>query len=111
MTTASRDDHRHLLSNKVISERRKTIKLTVRPAILDLNVLAFDKPDVIQALTERSYKMGESSGCLPIQEPNHRHGWLLRARRERPCRCGGYERDERAAFHCTAPLGVSNQKG
>src|SRR5439155_15396310 len=45
------------------------------------------------------------------QRADGRHLRLLRARGERPRRRGGYERDERAAFHCAAPPGVSDQKG
>jgi hypothetical protein len=35
---------------------------------------------------------------------------LLRARRERPCRCAAEKRDERAPFHCPVPPMLSTER-
>src|SRR6185295_16351646 len=50
--------------------------------------------------TERSYDVGELVRRCGVQEPDHRHRLLLRARRERPCsRRAAEQRDELAPLH------------
>ena len=43
-----------------------------------------------------------------VKEPNHRHPWLLRTRRERPGRCSAEQRDELAPLHSITSAVSSN---
>src|SRR5262249_16529272 len=67
-------------------------------AIFDHHILAFDKPGLAQALTERGHEMGGTEGCRASEESNHWHR-LLRARRERPGGRTAERGDEIAALH------------
>jgi hypothetical protein len=65
--------------------------------------LAFDVAVLIQAAAECGYQMRALIGRSRAEEPDHRHSWLLRARREGQCRRRAAEqRDEIAPFH--API-------
>src|SRR5262249_13208993 len=68
-------------------------------AILDGRVLTVDVAGLLQTLAERGHVR-----CIPVrrcavEETDHRHCRLLRARRERPRRSAAEKRDERAPFH------------
>jgi hypothetical protein len=65
-------------------QRRQTIVLTFRPAILDCDVLSFDEAGVFQALAKcaRSHRI-PIGGCT-VEEADHRHCPLLGARGEWP---------------------------
>jgi hypothetical protein len=64
---------------------RQPIYLVVGPTIFDGHVFALDEAHVFQALAE--YTHAVSVGRRRVEEPDHRHCRLLRARRERPsCR-------------------------
>src|SRR5262249_26647716 len=74
--------------------------ITLRPAIIDLDIAALDPAEFTEGLLKRLY------ACLPFgvvgnrhkyPEPSHPFG--LRARRERPRRCAAEQRDEPAASH------------
>src|SRR5262245_55820096 len=73
--------------------------MSLCPAIFDCNVLAFDKAPVFQTLTERSQELRVVAGRPGAEEPDHWHRWLLRARRQRPCRRAAEQRDEPAPVH------------
>ena len=45
-------DHGDLLSNQISGKRRQPIRLAIRPAIFDLDVLALDVAALVQALAE-----------------------------------------------------------
>ncbi len=45
-----------------------------------------------------------------VEEPDHRHRRLLRARRKRPCRRAAEQRYEIAAFHCPVPPVLSTER-
>src|SRR5215467_11711379 len=74
--------------------------ITLRPAIIDLDITALDPAEFTEGLLKRLY------ACLPFgvvgnrhkyPEPSHPFG--LRARRERPRRRAAEQRDEHATFH------------
>jgi hypothetical protein len=48
-------------------------------------------------------RVGGPPSRQAIEESDHRHRWLLRARRERPRGRDAEQRDELAAFHCPMP--------
>src|SRR5262249_40832860 len=50
-----------------------------------------------QALAKAAQAIRVSVRLCEIEKPDHRHRPLLRACRERPCRCAAEERDELAA--------------
>jgi hypothetical protein len=58
--------------------------LTVRPAILDRDVLVLDETRLAKASAVRGHATRESLRHCAIEKADHRHRFLLRARRERP---------------------------
>jgi hypothetical protein len=97
-----RSDYGNLTTNKISRQHWQSIKLILGPAVFDRHVLAHDIASLLQALVERPQPFRDRIGRSGVQIPNHRHRWLLRARRERP-------RDRRAAEQCDelSPLHVS----
>src|SRR2546430_828858 len=78
-------------------ELGKAFAPPLRPAIFDRDVVPFDKTGLIQALVERSQVVRKSFAGSSVEEPDHRHRRLLRARRERPHSCpAAKQRDELA---------------
>jgi hypothetical protein len=60
----------------------------------------FDPEKFVAAPAERGHRGSERLRRLSIQEPDHRHHRLLRARRERPrCRRSAEQRDELAPLY------------
>src|SRR5262249_20704911 len=103
-------NHSNLATNQVGRQRRQLVVLTLCPAIFDRHVLALDIASFFQALAERAHKVREQIRRSAVEESDHRHRRLLRARRERPCsrraarewpagRGAADERDECAALH------------
>src|SRR5262249_13179535 len=83
---AGRHNHGHLTVNQFGRKHRQSIILAFRPAIFDLDVLAFDISCLFQSLAERTQAdrvSGQVRRCA-AEEPDHWHRGLLRARRERP---------------------------
>src|SRR5262249_53960638 len=79
---------------------RDAFCITLRPAIIDLDIAALDPAEFTEGLLKRLY------ACLPFgvvgnrhkyPEPSHPFG--LRVHCERPCRRAAELRDELAAFH------------
>src|SRR5262249_48379950 len=71
-----------------------------RPTVFDPHILAFDIARFLQALAERRDLLAQRSGRCGIEEADHSHRRLLRARRERPRRShSAKERDELAELH------------
>src|SRR5262249_44133260 len=81
---AIRRDHVDLTADQVGCQRRQTIVLTLRPAILDCDVLSFKVAGAFQALAECARSDCISIGGCAVEKSDHRHRPLLRARRERP---------------------------
>src|SRR5262249_4768917 len=89
-----------LTSDKFGRKPRQPIVLSVGPSIFDSHVLALDIAELAEALSQCRRKMRARMGRATIEEPDHRHRRLLRARRERPCSRRATEQgDERAPFH------------
>jgi hypothetical protein len=57
--------------------------LAFEPVILDGYVLATDVTGFSKPVAERIRKARQSIRRPAIDEPDHRHRWLLRARRDR----------------------------
>jgi len=75
----------HTTTREVGHQSRQAIELTLQPMVLHRHVLALDVAGFVEALAEPSNKgRVRQSG---IDEADHRHRPLLRARRERPWRC------------------------
>src|SRR5262245_38229866 len=70
-----------------------------RQAILDRLILALDIAGLLQTRMKHARHGCEAVGQSAVEEPDHRHRRLLRARRERPRRRAAEQRDERAALH------------
>src|SRR5262249_24223378 len=97
---SGRCDHRHLPPNQVGHQRLQLIILALRPTVLDGDVLALDIVCFLQALTKRRQEKGGWLRESGVEEPDHRHPLLLRARGERPrSRHAAEQRDELAALH------------
>jgi hypothetical protein len=82
-----RNNHGHLTLNQVRDEPRYALKLTSCPPVFDRRVLALHEAGFLQALVKCSKKGGRRVGIPGMDEPDHRHRWLLCARRNRPGRC------------------------
>src|SRR5262249_5826498 len=67
--------------------------------INDRDVFVLYKAGLTQAGEERGHGVGVGFSCGLIEEPDHRHRGLLRARREGPCGRAADQRDEPPAFH------------
>ena len=81
MDATGRDKYGHLPADEIGRQRRQPIVLALRVAIVDLYVPAIDMTGFVQASLKRG--VGRRRGPA-VQEPDHRHRRLLRARRERP---------------------------
>ena len=58
--------------------------MAFQPVVLDRDVLALDVTGFVEAFAERGHKRHDGIGRPDMDEPNHRHRWLLRADGERP---------------------------
>jgi hypothetical protein len=93
-------DHGYLTSNEIGRERRQPIQSSLRPAVFDRDVLALDITGLVQATAESGRRGSKRLRRLSIQESNHRHRGLLRARRKRPRHHRAPEQgDELAPIH------------
>src|SRR5262245_51353743 len=99
MDTSHRGNHSNLTSNQFTSECRQLIKLVLRPAVFDCDVLALDQAAVLEALTKCAEQMRVGGGRCAVEEADDRHRCLLRTRRERPCGRAAEKADEVAPVH------------
>src|SRR5262245_45652717 len=76
---------------------RQPVVLIFSPPILDCNVLAPNEASLLKAPPKCDHERRERSVRSAVKYSNQR-AWLLRARRERPCRRAAGERDEAAPF-------------
>ena len=99
-----RSDHRHLTAYQIGCEVGQYIVLVLRPAILDHDILALDVAGFANALPECGQITCTIDRRRAAEEPDHRHGRLLRARGARP---SGYtaaeKRDEFPPPHGAYP--------
>src|SRR5262249_4068177 len=90
----------HLPADQIGGQCRQPVVLTFRPTVFDPHILAFDIARFLQALAERRDLLAQRSGRSGIEEADHSHRRLLRARREWPGSRGATEqRYELAPFH------------
>src|SRR5262245_48483148 len=76
--------------------------MALRPTVFDRHVPPLDIASVAQAMAERGGELRVRAGRPTIEEPDHRHRRLLRARRERPRgHRAAEQRDELAPFPLT----------
>src|SRR2546421_4004728 len=78
-------DHYHAMLQQVGDQLGNSIVMTLRPAVLDRNVLPLEIAYLLKAFTECGEAVGICFGRRCAEKPDHRHG-LLRARCERPRR-------------------------
>jgi hypothetical protein len=76
--------HRHAPADQIGDERGQAVDLTLRVAIFDCDVAAFNVADLAQPAPERLGQLCRIVGGGRSDEPDHRHCRLLRVRRERP---------------------------
>src|SRR5262245_44375322 len=84
--------------DQVGGQRRQSVILPFRPAILDRRVLTLVCAGFLQALAERCEERLKPVGGRAVEKPDHGHR-LLRPRRNRPYRRAAEERDELAPPH------------
>src|SRR5262249_29513781 len=94
-----RGNHTHLLADQIGHQLRIPILAAFRPAVCDRHVVALDITRFIQALPKGGHMGAGCCGRPDVDEPDHWHRRLLRARRERPRRRAAEKRDELASFH------------
>src|SRR5262249_16851522 len=93
-------DHCHLAVNQISRQSGQPIIVTLRPAVFDQHVLAFDEADFLQPFPKRGDKARRVVRRPATEKPDHRHRRLLPPRRERPRhRRAAEQGDERATFH------------
>src|SRR5262249_61815860 len=97
--TAIRGTPRYRPANQFGREHWHSIDLTLGPAVFDRHVLALDIAALLEALAERAQVACRRVWRSAVKEPNHRHRGLLRARRERPRRRAGQQRNEIASSY------------
>src|SRR5262249_24392794 len=85
--------------NQISRQRRQSIDLILGPTVFDRNILALDIAIILQALAKCGQHNVPERARLAVEERDHRHRPLLRARRERPCRRAADQRDEIAPLH------------
>src|SRR5262245_23905895 len=69
------------------------------PSVFDRHVSALDVTGVTQASVKSREKLACQFERCEVEKPDHRHRWLLRARRERPRRRAAERCDDLAAPH------------
>jgi hypothetical protein len=79
-----RDDNCHLPRRQFGRDLTEPRIVAVRPAIFDRDIAALVKARFAQALPECRDDLGGGFGGGGVEEADHRHRPLLRARRQRP---------------------------
>ena len=81
---SERGDHSDLPANQIGRQLRQSIELILGPAVHDRHVLALDIAGLFQALAKSAQTVRVRVRRCGVEEPDHWHRRLLRARRERP---------------------------
>jgi hypothetical protein len=94
-----------------VRQGRQSIKLIHGPTVFDREVFALGIASLFEALTECAQQVRVRVERCAVEEPDHRHRWLLRARRERPRGRSAEKRGQEfssldVACHATLRLGV-----
>src|SRR5262249_15591648 len=82
--TALRHNERHMAAHEFCRQRGKPIVVTLRPAVFDRDVLAFDVAGFLQTLAECGNEVRIRSRRSAVEITDHWNNRLLRVRRERP---------------------------
>src|SRR5262249_19303896 len=108
-----RGDHMDLAADQIGRKRRQSIMLVFCETVFDRHIAAVDITGFTQAATERGREIGPVILTERVQEPDHRHRWLLRARRAAPRRnCATEKRDKLAPLHSiTSSASASSLSG
>src|SRR5262249_48317478 len=96
--TADGNNDCNLPADEIGGQCSKPTVISLRPAVFDRHVAAFDKTGVIQPLSNDSDQECISRPRTTAQDTDNRK-LLLRARRERPRHRAAEQRDELAALH------------
>jgi hypothetical protein len=96
------DDHGDWPANQIRRQGRQAIVLTVCPTVFDGDVLTYDIAAFGQRLAEAGQHWPALRERRAAEKPDHRHRWLLCARRERPRGCAAEECNEVAPSHAIA---------
>jgi hypothetical protein len=81
-------NHTDLTLNQVGRQRPQSVVVAVVPAIFDGHIAPLHIAYCAQALAEPRQLVRHCLGRPATQKPDHRHRWLLRARREWQRCCG-----------------------
>src|SRR5207302_8178194 len=82
--------------------------MALRPAVFDRHILSFDVAGFAQSLEERGNKRCRRRAGRPgVEDADHRHRLLLRARSERPCRHRAGEKNYEIASPYARPLALT----
>ena len=99
-------------ANQIGRQCRQPIDLILRPAVYDRQVLALDIAGLLQALAKCAQTVRDRVRRCGVEEPDHRHRRLLRARRERPrSRRAAEKRDELAPLHHSITSSARSRNG
>src|SRR6516165_3667940 len=109
---ARRGDDGHPPAYQIGRQFRQRIAFAVRPAIFDDNVTSLHVADFRKPFAERRREFRVWFGGTLMEKADHRHLWLLRARRERPRGCrAAKQRDERATLHSITSSAIASRDG
>src|SRR5262249_21760594 len=82
--TATGDDQADPSANQVRRQLGQSIEPVFPPAVDDCYIVAFDVTGLLEALAKSAQSVPHRVGRPGVEEGDHRHCRLLRARRERP---------------------------
>jgi hypothetical protein len=102
-------DDAHFATDQIGRQAGQSVVSTLRPAVVDGDILTLHKAELTKALVKRTEKARNPRGRFAAEESDHRHHRLLRMRREWPRRRAAEQRDEIAPSdldcHVTLPSG------
>src|SRR6516164_1225029 len=111
--TALRHNERHMAAYEFCRQCGKAIVVTLRPAVFDRDVLAFDVAGFLQTLAERANEVRIRSGRSAMKITDHWNNRSLRARRQRPRRRAAEcsQQFPPSDSNCHTPLPCEVRKG
>ena len=105
---AGRDDQIDVAADEIGGQCGQPIVMALRPAIFDRQILSLDIAGFAQSLAERDHKQCRRRAGRPgVEDADHRHRLLLRARSERPCRHHAGEKNYEIASPHARPLALT----
>jgi hypothetical protein len=73
--------HINLMTHQIVGQRRQSVVVPLRPAVLDPDILTLDIAGFLKALANRRRKMPEGPGRCIVEEAHDGKGWPLRPSR------------------------------